>query len=129
MDKITVILKASKFDNPAMTEVVSRHVMSGENFRVIEYPADKYYFEHSERFDPVLPSQIPHVITAMSIDDNNPVMEATFASKPGVFILDQSEHSTVTLDFNRRVIIVEHERIFGDHRIQLNFHYKREQVT
>lgn len=126
---ISVILKAAKFDNPSTTQSLSRHEMAGESFRVIEYPADKYFYEYDEKFAPVLPDKVPEVITATSIEDNNPVMEATLSEKPGVFVLNITEHSVVTVDFNKRTITVEHDRIFGDHRIQLNFHYKREHVA
>lgn len=123
---ITVILKAAKFDNPATTQVLNRHELAGDVFRVIEYPADKYFFEYDEKFSPVLPEKIPHAISALSIEDNSPVLEVTLACQPGVFVLDTCEHSTVTVNFNKRTITVEHDRIFGDHRIQLNFHYRKE---
>lgn len=126
---ISVILKAVKFDNPTTTQELHRHEMCGEEFRVIGYPADKYFFEYDEKFAPVLPDKVPHVITATTIEDNNPVMEGTLAGVAGVFFLNITEHSAVTVDFNKRTITVDHDRIFGDHRIQLNFHYKREHVA
>lgn len=126
---ISVILKAKEFDNPTTTQSLSCHDMAGESFRVIEYPADKYFFEYDEKFAQVLPELVPRAITATTIEDNNPVMEVSMAAPDGVFVLDVCEHSTVTVNFNRRTITVEHDRLFGDHRIQLNFHYKRDQVA
>lgn len=129
MRNLTVIIKGTQFENPAQTEVVSRHTMGGEDIRVIEYPLGRYYFEHDDKFDAVLPIEVPKCITAMTIEDNNPVMEATLAEKPGIFVLDIAENTTVTVDFNKRLITVTHDRVFSDYRIQLNFHYKREQVA
>lgn len=125
----SVILKAYAFKQPMTTQALSRVDAGGELISIIEYPTDQYFYEYDERFAPVLPREIPHAISAISIEDNNPVMEVTLAIQPGVFVLDTCEHSTVTVNFNKRIITIEHDRLFGDHRIHLNFHYKKEQVV
>lgn len=125
----TVILKAAKFGSPMATQSLCCHVLSGEKVAVIQYPDDKYLYEYSEKFAPVLPAEIPHSMSAIIVEDNYPVTQIVFDKEPGVFIFNAADNSTVTVNFNKRMITIEHDRLFGDFHITLNFHYKKEQVA
>lgn len=126
---ILVTFKATKFDNPAITQELHRHEMGGDGFRVIAYPADKYFFEYDEKFAPVLPNETPHSMSAIIVEDGYPVTEIVFDREPGVFIFNAANDSTVTVNFNKKVITIEHDRLYGDFHITLNFHYKKEKVA
>lgn len=124
-----VVLKASKFENPATTTIVSRADIGGMEFRVVEYGDNKYTHTHEDKYDRLLPEKIPKAISTVMNEDGSPVYCATFAATPGVFISDIADDSSVTVNFNNRTITIEHDRLYPNHHVSIYFHYSKDNVA